>query len=768
MLSAILALSGPAMALDTAPVLVPGGALVVGQPGVVELFSPDLDGDVRIRAHSETGRTGAVELVGGGLARVTVTPRQEGPLRLELSGKDSSGPWEASVEVPTVAAWRGPLGLKPERGVVDAGERAAVALAVEPGGNSPRDAAERRLLLRHSEGQLAAVQAGDGGWTTSWTAPKTLEAPAFALVTAVDAGAPSTTLGWATIAVRTPVTLSYEVRPGDACTLDTGDTKVEGTADGGGVLTLTVPLHPGAPRAELHCQGPTPGDTLHRAVGLPAGQDPWVGWFPLPDRVPGGRTVPVLVLAIEDDGSPRTDGTLPRITATAGSVGEGRWRGPGVAEFAWTPPAAPGPVELTATLRDRSAVLRTEVVADPPTGTSSLPAARLVAWSDSPRTPSNTAVAWVAALDANGLPVPRTALALSTDGASQKGKATVLTNSQGLARVDLTLDDGVGVSSLTATAAGLRASAPVLRTPAAGPDPVGTLDDLDRAWTAVARGSLGGQGAAPWPSLPSPSDDDVAVAGLADAAALAVDEGPAAARPSAERSVLEQPRARISLSIATVPHTYHQTSQDDGGMVNDAQSAQGDLLAFDPLGAPALDLRARFQFWKAPLWVDGRVQGRGERYQVQGATYERLDAQAALGLRVTVVDIDSLELSLLAQAEYFRVPLFQYESFRADDPDKAVGAVLFGTDVFGGRTGLATRQQWGIVGLEVEATETFAPYPVHTRVGAGVDFEVADMVALRAGLDLGFRHLTFDLDSDVAKIRDQQHMGSVGITVLLR
>jgi hypothetical protein len=204
------------------------------------------------------------------------------------------------------------------------------------------------------------------GWTVRWTPPATLPEPTYAVLGFADGAAPAGMPGWAAVPVRVDTPLRFEVEPGASCTLVAGEERASATADASGALAVRIGLHPAVARGELQCT--VQGRAFSRAVSLPAGQHPWLGWLPLPGRVTAGASVPLQVVVVEDDGTPRLDGTMPSVQASGGVVGPLRLVGNGLAAGSWTAPSQPGSVRLIASLLGQQVEATIEVVAELPRG----------------------------------------------------------------------------------------------------------------------------------------------------------------------------------------------------------------------------------------------------------------------------------------------------------------------------------------------------------------------------------------------------------------
>jgi len=834
--------------------LLPGAPLVAGEPGTVELWVPDLPPGARVVAHAPQARVGQVKRLDDGRLLVPFTPAATAagdlPLELRLSGP--AGKEQQTVAVPVTRATTGGLSLQASVEELILGDRGPVQVDSQAAGSSPQPLAERHLLVQPSLGRLDAPAPSETGWTVHWTPPTSLPGPAWALLAVADASAPGAVPGWLALPLTVPTPVSFDVSPGTRCQLLAGPHLVgPKVADSQGHIAFTVPLHPSVARGTLSCVLGT--RAFDRAVGLPAGRDPWIGWLPLPERVPAGATIPVQAVVVESDGNPRAAGTAPRLSATSGAASSLQIVGPGLARGTWTAPLEPGPVELrldllgqqaritvqvvpdlpvvsvaldpavlaagerdahlvisgatpvavqieggalrgriasgeggaTATARlDRAAAFATATV-QPKLSTSALVPACVLAWADTPTLPAGSRQdvgVTLAAVDALGLPVPGVLLALQAEGGTAAD--SVRTDGQGLARVRLR-PSADGLAVLRARTAGLEGDATVLVGLAPGPlsTAPGSGSDRERLLRERLRaavptlvlapaGTVAGQTAAPAVHSPLPSPASASAQAARDAAGpalarQAVIEGhpPKVRTPPEERGPAW---AQLIASVAMVPHAYTETSTGLYGLPARVRADQGNLFAARPAGAPGLDVRVLLSPPSWPVSADLRMAGRYEGYVVNERAFTRVDLQGAAGVRMPFARASRLQPYALGQAEYFRVPIFSYDSFRAENPDKATGARMKTGGVLGARLGAGAELRHGRLGLQGEASETLSPWPVNTRGQLSATFDLGATVSLRAAAELSFRTMTFDLTADRAHIFDQQHALSLGLVVRLR
>lgn len=404
--------------------------------------------------------------------------------------------------------------------------------------------------------------------------------------------------------------------------------------------------------------------------------------------------------------------------------------------------------------------------------------AAVVGWAETPvlgpgvREPVGVLLATV---DPLGLPVAGVDLRLSVEGG--KAPSSVRTDAQGRARIAVQPErDGLLV--LRAEGGGLRVAVPVLvglaEAPLLDPPGGGTADELRlreiaRAWApAVLIQAPGGPvrhlvpppSEVPAPRIASPDPRRPRLTQRLEAL-VRPPAGPSE-EPDPEQSTRQA--AAIDISWATVPHSYGSRSSGLHGIPSRVKADQGDLLRGRPIGAPALIARLELPAWKALAW-ESRLAGRYEGYLVRETAFTRLDVQGSSGLKWRLLDEGPGQPFLLAQAEYARVPIFTYATFREEDPDKSTGARMLVASVPGARLGGGLELDLGALDLRLEGSETMAPWPVHTRGELDIAIQLARRVAIRAGLELGFRSMRFDLGEERVRVTDQQHAISLGLRV---
>ena len=409
----------------------------------------------------------------------------------------------------------------------------------------------------------------------------------------------------------------------------------------------------------------------------------------------------------------------------------------------------------------------------------------ILAWADTPTVPAGSRTpigVTLVAIDDLGLPVPGVDIELNADHGTTSPSAQ--TDGQGIARVRLTpAADGVAV--LRAEALGLEGDAPVLVGLARGPlsTAPGSGSARQRALRERLRaalptvviaspGAAAGQAATPAASTPLPVPTAASARTALDAAGPTLDRVALAAghKPRARAAPREPTLSwgNLTGSIATVDHAYRATSTGLHGLPKKVRADQGNLFAGRVAGAPALDARAVLTRAAWPLSADLRLAGRFEGYVVNQDAFTRIDLQGAAGVRVPFARASDWQPYFLGQAEYFRVPIFSFDSFRSDAPDKATGARMRTTGILGARLGVGAELRRNRLAAQGEASETLAPWPVNTRAQLSGTYDISKVFSLRLGAEFSFRTMTFDLTADKAHVFDQQHALSAGIVYRLR
>ena len=300
------------------------------------------DGRVRVKTKGADVRSATVE---DGHVRLALVPTPGGE-RLDLSIRvtQESGRIDADVSVPLAPPAEGRIRVLPDRSIVQPGEGPVTVTLTAPGGLEGA-----RLVT--SAGTLGAVAPGpDGALTVQWTPPSRARAAQLVAIAAVDPAAPAHRVGFTTVSLRTPASLTFEVPPDSDAVLVVGQERFGPyRASPAGTVAFEVALPPEAGAGTLEVTT-AQGARDDRDVELPLGGGgaPLLV-LPLPEAVPADPRAPVdvVVLALERDGTPSNE--PPALTASRGTLGplEPAIR-PGLYRARWTAPAQTGTVEVTA------------------------------------------------------------------------------------------------------------------------------------------------------------------------------------------------------------------------------------------------------------------------------------------------------------------------------------------------------------------------------------------------------------------------------------
>ena len=223
-----------------------------------------------------------------------------------------------------------------------------------------------------------------------------------------------------------------------------------------------------------------------------------------------------------------------------------------------------------------------------------------------------------------------------------------------------------------------------------------------------------------------------------------------------------QPWGRLSASLATIPHVYRLESSGDYDVPDEASFENGNLFGGGLFGAPGLDLRGVLWPGDAKLGVDARFRGYIDVVEVGGENYSNFGWDFHAGARYRGEFKPNLWWYGAAGVGHVTGLIFRY----ADDLKSE--AELLGKGLWGARLGGGMIVGLNPLYLDVQLTELFAPFPVDTGVGLGLEFDLPNGIAPRLGMDLDFRSMKFAVGDETVKVKDQEHAITLGCSFLLK
>ena len=195
-----------------------GGPVVAdGQPVEVQLYSPTLTPESRVKLLVAGEKRADVDLSEPGFLRFTLTPPADdaaSAIPLTLTVRGAGGKLDATAEVPVVPAGRAPLEISFEPALFTVGtDEAAKVWITPPAGLQELDA--RSFSVHSSSGVIDALTpVGDGRYVARWTPPRRMAEPQVVLFAVSEDNRPGEVYGVAPLPVLVEQDVRFEVEPG--------------------------------------------------------------------------------------------------------------------------------------------------------------------------------------------------------------------------------------------------------------------------------------------------------------------------------------------------------------------------------------------------------------------------------------------------------------------------------------------------------------------------------------------------------------------------
>jgi hypothetical protein len=231
---------------------------------------------------------------------------------------------------------------------------------------------------------------------------------------------------------------------------------------------------------------------------------------------------------------------------------------------------------------------------------------------------------------------------------------------------------------------------------------------------------------------------------------------PKVKEPRAPTGNEEQPWLRAGVTFAMVPHNYSMTSDGDGlDVPPDAKFTNGPLNG-------GFDVRVVAWPTNRSIGVEGRIKGFVDALEVAGKDTKSFGNAFHVGARYRG-DIGTSDADWYVAAGYAGISpvVFRYQSSALDEIE------LIRVGQYGGRVGGGLLFGTDAMGLDLTLSETFAPAPVDTALTAVADFEIAEAVAIRGGVDLDLITTGIQVGSETASVTDFQYGVNIGVAYLL-
>ncbi len=397
-----------------------------------------------LRSNAKLGRTGPLEEVGGGLYTFLWTPpKAETPTTETLIVKGKTpDKRQIDLKVPVPLQMEAPYKLQTSSSPADiiatTTTHATVTLDQGTWGAHP--------AVRACGGELSEGMALDEGvHKLRYTIGKQYT-PRLAIITASDNAAQLPTYGYHLLPLLVARTETAQVEPYSQVAMRVGAREfgpIKASSSGRASVPVAVP--PGLATADLVSVSKD-GVISRDTHALEQKESQQICLFPPPASIPVDTAAPpkVRVVVLKPDGTPDVN-AKPKLTASAGKIGEILPVRDGIFEAAFTPPERAQTVTFEATLGDSSTQrdrVTTKVIAAKVDGEarapiSSNPPAAIVLVSDGLVVKDTSLSIDVVAVDAWGHPVAGAAVELKHDSAYAELVETVTTDRYGRATVDL-------------------------------------------------------------------------------------------------------------------------------------------------------------------------------------------------------------------------------------------------------------------------------------------------------------------------------------------
>jgi hypothetical protein len=227
-------------------------------------------------------------------------------------------------------------------------------------------------------------------------------------------------------------------------------------------------------------------------------------------------------------------------------------------------------------------------------------------------------------------------------------------------------------------------------------------------------------------------------------------------REPRERADLGGKNFRFRLLAMDMAYTHTATSSGEASVPSEVAYKKG--LPVGVLGASM-----QFEGWVpgTPAGFDARVKAGRYNLEVGNKGYKDAVTPAMAGLRFRGELAPGMLGYAGAWGHVMDVPIFRYA-------ENNTAPLLLSRRVIGGRVGAGFMMETDMVLVRMELAETFAPYPVNTHAGLGIDIYVAPEIGsfVHIGAEVDQQHMTFRVGdgvlSDDLKLRSRQATILVG------
>jgi hypothetical protein len=396
-----------------------------------------------LRVNAKLGRTGPLEEVGGGVYTFLWTPpKAETPTTETLIVKGKTpDKRQIDLKVPVPVQMESPYKLSSASSPADLVATTTVHATVTfEGGTWGAEPA-----LRSCGGELGPVMTLDQGAHKARYTVGRQYTPRLSIVTASDSASQLPTYGYHVLPLLVARTEAVQTDPGAQVVLQVGSREFGPiTASSSGRASVPVSVPPGLASAAMVTVTPE-GATAESEHVLEMKETQQICLLPPPATVPvGADPAPkVRMVVLKPDGTPDVN-AKPKITASAGTIGEILPVRDGIFEAEFTPPDRAQTVTFEGALGEGSVQrdkVTTKVIAAKQEGqarapVSGNPAVAVVMVADSVVVKDATLAVELVAVDAWGHPVPGARVELSHDSPSAAVPEAVTTDRYGRVSFD--------------------------------------------------------------------------------------------------------------------------------------------------------------------------------------------------------------------------------------------------------------------------------------------------------------------------------------------
>jgi hypothetical protein len=364
-------------ALAAAPTVLPTGPVVADgdTPVRVHVHVEGVVPGDRVRLKPFEGSASGAAVTAPGIVSFSYLPPYEtepGEARVRMIIKGELK-LDETIDIPFLAVPRSGLDIEFSESAWQLGKKGSITVTVKPTGSHPLPSTARSFDLDASTGKLGPLtRSEDGSWTATWTPPTTGALPQHALFVATDSTDPGSVVGWGAFPLLVEKEQKVKAAKGSQNVLVIGEAQYGPiTAADDNSFAIQALLDPRVQQATLQSVDET-GYRSDTTVQLDLGSPAVMALAPLPDLMPSGQDLRLLLALIEPDGT-AWSGAAPKLEdgPSAESLGGGWYA------FDVTSPEDPGDWTVRLTGAEDLVLERTFQVVDaaPSVTVSSDPAA---------------------------------------------------------------------------------------------------------------------------------------------------------------------------------------------------------------------------------------------------------------------------------------------------------------------------------------------------------------------------------------------------------